>query len=135
MTAMKSLYMAHSGLRYLVLLVGLVAAVTFLVGLLSQKPPGKGLRILGSAFAGLLDLQGLLGLAMVLMDRTYPALIGHIVMMVMAAVVVHVLLVVNRKRASPGWLLPLAGVVLALLLIVGGILAIGRSPFRSVSLG
>lgn len=123
---MNILFQAHSGLRYLVLLVGLAALAYFVSGLAAKRPAGKGVRVLGSAFVGLLDLQVLLGLIMVAMGRYYPRLIGHIVMMVAAAAVTHALLVVNRKRPNPGFLLPLIAVALALVLIAGGIMAIGR---------
>jgi hypothetical protein len=123
---MNILFHAHSGLRYLVLLVGLAALVYFLSGLATKRPVDKGVRILGAAFTGLLDLQVLLGLIMVAMGRFYPQLIGHIVMMVLAAVETHVLMVMNRKRSNPGYLLPLIAVAVALALIAGGIMAIGR---------
>jgi vacuolar-type H+-ATPase subunit I/STV1 len=123
---MNILFQAHSGLRYLVLLVGLVALVYFVSGLVTKRPVGKPVRILGSAFVGLLDLQILLGIIMVAMGRYYPRLIGHIVMMLVAAAVAHVLLVVNRKRPNPGYVLPLVAVAVALALIAGGLMAIGR---------
>jgi hypothetical protein len=123
---MNILFQAHSGLRYLVLLVGLVALAYFVSGLATKRPVGKPVRILGSAFAGLLDLQIVLGLIMVAMGRYYPLLIGHIVMMLVAAALTHVLLVVNRKRPTPGYVLPLIAVALALALIAGGLMAIGR---------
>jgi hypothetical protein len=123
---MNFLFQAHSGLRYLVLLVGLAALSYFLSGLATKRPVDKGVRILGSAFTGLLDLQVVLGIIMVAMGRYYPQLIGHIVMMVLAAVETHVLLVLNRKRPNPGYLLPLIAVAVALALIAGGVMAIGR---------
>jgi vacuolar-type H+-ATPase subunit I/STV1 len=123
---MNILFQAHSGLRYLVLLVGLVALAYFVSGLVTKRPVGKPVRILGSSFVGLLDLQILLGIIMVAMGRYYPRLIGHIVMMLVAATVAHVLLVVNRKRPNPGYVLPLIAVAVALALIAGGLMAIGR---------
>jgi hypothetical protein len=123
---MNFLFQAHSGLRYLVLLVGLAALSYFLSGLATKRPIDKGVRILGSAFTGLLDLQVVLGIIMVAMGRYYPQLIGHIVMMLLAAVETHVLLVLNRKRPNPGYLLPLIAVAVALALIAGGVMAIGR---------
>lgn len=128
MDTLKPLFYLHSGLRYLVLLVGLVAVVYFASGLAMKRPVGKPVRILGSSFAGLLDTQVLLGLVLLGSGWPfYPALWGHLSMMVLAAVFAHVLLVVNRRRAQPGWLLPLLAVGGALLLILGGILAIGRN--------
>lgn len=123
---MNFLFQAHSGLRYLVLLVGLVALAYFVSGLATKRPVDKAVRILGSAFTGLLDLQVLLGIIMVAMGRYYPRLIGHIVMMILAVAVTHVLLVKNRKRSNPGYVLPLIAVAVALALIAGGIMAIGR---------
>jgi vacuolar-type H+-ATPase subunit I/STV1 len=130
---MKFLFHAHSGLRYLVLLAGLVALAYFVMGLTTKRPVDKGVRILGAAFTGLLDLQVLLGIIMVAMGRYYPRLIGHIVMMVAAAGVTHALLVINRKRPNPGYLLPLIAVAAALVLIVGGIMAIGRGVFTTTA--
>jgi vacuolar-type H+-ATPase subunit I/STV1 len=130
---MKFLFHAHSGLRYLVLLAGLVALAYFVMGLTTKRPVDKGVRILGAAFTGLLDLQVLLGIVMVAMGRYYPRLIGHIVMMVAAAGVTHALLVINRKRPTPGYLLPLIAVAAALVLIVGGIMAIGRGVFTTTA--
>ena len=123
---MNFLFQAHSGLRYLVLLAAVVALAYFVSGLVMKRPVDKGVRILGSIFTGLLDLQIVLGLAMVAMGRFYPQLIGHIAMMLLAAAVTHVLLVLNRKRPSPGYVLPLIAVVVALALIAGGTMAIGR---------
>ncbi|MCI0570328.1 MAG: hypothetical protein L0Y66_06230 [Myxococcaceae bacterium] len=129
---MNILYSAHSGLRYLVVLVALAAIAYFAYGLATKKPAGKAVRILGSTFVGLVDLQILLGLLMVALGRFYPALIGHIVLMVLAAGVVHTLLVLNRKRATPGFTLPLVAVLLGLALIWGGIAAIQRGLFQSI---
>jgi heme A synthase len=123
---MNFIFQAHSGVRYLVLLAGVAALSYFLSGLATKRPVDKGMRILGSAFTGLLDLQIVLGILTAVMGRFYPQLIGHIVMMVLAAVETHVLLVVNRKRPNPGYLLPAIAVGLALALITGGVMAIGR---------
>lgn len=133
---MRMLFYAHSGLRYLVLLMALVAIAFFAYGLATKRPVDKLVRIIGSSFAGLVDLQVLLGILLLGSGWPfYPALWGHLVMMVAAAVLAHAMLVVNRKRPNPGYLLPLIGVGGALLLIVLGILAIGRSPFASTHLG
>ena len=131
---MNALFQSHSGLRFIVLLVGVIAVIRYLVGLVGKQPADKSVRILGSAFVGFLDLQILLGLAMVAMGRWYPALIGHLVMMLAAAGVAHTLLAINRKRPQPGFVLPLVGVGVALLLIVGGIMAIGRGPFTMTAM-
>ena len=133
---MKTLFYLHSGLRSLVLLLGLVAAGYFAFGLATARPVGRPVRILGASFAGLMDTQILLGLVLLGSGWPfYPALWGHLSLMLLAAVLAHVLLVVNRRRAQPGHLLPLIAVVGALLLVLGGILSIGRSPLATTHLG
>lgn len=126
---------SHSGLRYLVLLAGLVAVAYYLFGLATKKQAGKPARILGSVFVGLLDLQIVLGLVMVFMGRWYPAMMGHLICMLLAAVLAHAMMVVNRRRAQPNFVLPLIGVAGALVLIVLGILAIGRGVFAMTVAG
>lgn len=126
---MTALLHAHSGLRFLVLLLGVVSLVVFGLGLAQNQPFGKMHRILGASFAGSLHLQVLLGLSLVAMGRWYPALAGHLAMMLLAAGAAQAAMTLNRKRAVPGMKLPLIGVVVALLLIFGGLMAIGRGLF------
>jgi len=130
---MNFLFAAHSGLRYLVLLAALVAAGVMLTGFLSRRPWGRPSRISLAVFTGLLDVQILLGIAMVAMGRFYPSLMGHIVMMLLAAVAAHGLSVTARKQADGrrAHSLGLIGVVLALLFIVLGITAIDRGVLES----
>lgn len=123
------LYMAHSGLRFLVLLAGAVNLTMCLVGLGLKRPFDKAARIVGSIFMGLVHLQVVLGLVLAAMLPFYPQLVGHIVSMLGAAAVVTVLQRRNRKAATPGYLLPLIATTAALALMVVGIMAIGRSPF------
>ena len=132
---MTPLFHAHSGLRFLILLLGVVNVVVLGAGLVTKKPFGKVHRILGASFAGSIHLQVLLGLALVAMGRWYPALIGHLAMMLLAAVVAQAAMTVNRRRASPGMQLPLIGVVVVLLCIFGGVMAIGRGLFTMTPMG
>ncbi len=132
---MTALLHAHSGLRYLVLLAGLAALVVFGLGVAQKKPFDKPGRIIGSIFAGLTHLQVVLGIVLVAMGTWYPALIGHLVCMLSAAVVLQVLLIRNRKSASPGFSLPLIAVIITLLLMVAGTFAINRHPFQSTLTG
>lgn len=128
---MTALLHAHSGLRFLILLLGAVNLVVLGAGLATKKPFGKIHRILGASFAGSLHLQVLLGLGLVAMGRWYPALIGHLVMMLLAAVVAQAAMTVNRKRPTPGMPIPFIGVLVALLCIFGGVMAIGRGLFTT----
>lgn len=119
---------AHSGIRYLVLLAGLIVVLYAAVGLFGRRPYDRGGRITMQVFVGLLDLQLLLGLLLVFSRPFYPALTGHIVMMVLAIGTAHAASSVNRRRPPErkSWTLQLGAAVLALFFIVGGILAIGR---------
>lgn len=126
---MIGLLHAHSGLRFLILLLGALNVASLGVALAQKKPYAKLHRILGSAFAGSLHLQVVLGVTMVAMGRYYPALVGHMVMMILAAVIAQVAMSLNRRREAPTLTLPLLGVVAALLCIVGGVMSIGRGLF------
>jgi hypothetical protein len=93
-TIMNILLMAHSGLRWLVLLIALIAIVKFLIGWL-QHGPYKGMdRGLMAAFSGLLDLQSLLGVILLVWSGLagvgFPFFrIAHGLIMVAAVVVAH----------------------------------------------
>lgn len=129
---MNILYHAHSGLRYLVLLAALAA----MVGLVYALATGRALRpaqILAAIFAGLLDLQILLGIGLVIGGIFPDAVVGHLVMMVVAAVSIHAGSIVGQRASSERrelWI-RLASIALALALIVGGIMAIGRGVLES----
>jgi hypothetical protein len=127
---MRPLFFAHSGVRYLVLLAGVVALVYLVRAVLARKPEGKGGRVVMSAFVGFLDLQILLGIILVALGDFYPALVGHIITMVIAAVVAHgSAAYAKRSGGDRADQIRLAGVVITLVLIVVGILAIGRAVF------
>jgi heme A synthase len=128
---MRMLFFAHSGLRHLVLLAGVLAIAYFAYLLATKSGNERVARILGASFVGLLDLQIVIGIVMVALGLFYPALIGHLFMMIGAAVVAHVALAMGKNTDPPsrGHAIRLAGVAIALLLVVGGILAIGRSVF------
>ncbi|MCE9667604.1 hypothetical protein LY474_07225 [Myxococcus stipitatus] len=130
----RMFFYAHSGLRYLVLLAGVLAIAYFAFGLATKRPFDKGGRILGAAFAGLLHLQVLLGILVLVTRFYYPALIGHIVMMVLAAGTAQATSSINRRRPQPGYALPLVGAVLAFVFIIGGIMAIGRGVFTTTAM-
>lgn len=128
---MSGLFHAHSGLRFLVLLLAAANVVVLGLGLAQKTPYGKVHRILGAAFAGMLHVQVVIGLAMVVLGRYYPALIGHMIMMILAAVAAQVTMSMNRRRSPPSLTLPLVGVLIALVCITGGVMAIGRGLFTT----
>ena len=129
----EMLFHAHSGLRYLVLLAALVALVIQAMGAFGDRPYERPSRLSMAAFTGLLDLQMLLGLAMVVLGCFYGALIGHLMMMVLAIAAAHGASSFAKKQADArkAHRISLAGVVVALVLVTGGIMSIGRTPVSS----
>lgn len=122
------LFSLHSGVRYLVLLAGVIGVIVALIRLKAGTTGDAG-RIAGAVFTRLLDLQVLLGIGVLITRPFYPALIGHLTMMILAVAVAHATQVLLRRRPperrSPAF--QLAGFLLTLVLLIGGIRAIGRS--------
>lgn len=130
---MNAVFAAHSGWRYLVLLAAAVALAVLLHGSLTRRPYDKRSRVAFAIFTGVLDIQVLLGIVLVALGRFYPSLIGHIMMMLLAAAAAHGASVLARKQEDhrKAHTLGLFGMVAALVLIAGGIMAIGRGVFQS----
>lgn len=127
------LFHAHSGVRYLLLLAGGAALAYLAQATMRSEPFTRASRILMAIFTGLLDLQILLGLLLLTVIPFYGALAGHLVLMFAAAFVAHAVSIANRNRPPERQSnsLLLAGAVGALVLVVLGILAIGRPIFGS----
>jgi hypothetical protein len=123
---MDMLFAAHSGVRYLVLLAGVIALVWFARGALARRPFVRPSPAILAGFVGFLDLQILLGLALVIGGRRPAAVWGHLTVMLAAAAVIHVVSARQKRRSPGGHGLPLVGVTLTLALVLVGILAIGR---------
>ena len=91
---MNILLMAHSGIRWLVLLIAVIAIVKFLIGWL-QGSQFKGMdRGLMAGFNGLMDLQMTLGIILLIWSGVsgvgFPLFrILHGLIMIAAAVVAH----------------------------------------------
>lgn len=120
------LYMAHAGLRYLILVAGLAVLVRAVHGMATGARYDKAMRVLGGVFAGLIHLQVLLGFGLLFTRQFYPALMGHLMLMILAAVVAQIVPSVMRRRpeAERTFAPHLVGTLVALLLIVAGIRAI-----------
>ena len=124
-----TVFTIHSYVRYLVLLAGVGAIVAAIVGWRMTAPP-RAERALAGAFVGLLDLQVVLGVLLLLTGFPfYGSLTGHLFMMLLAAAAAHGASVMARKRepTRSGSPIRAIGFALALILIVGGIMAIQRS--------
>ncbi len=125
----STLFHAHSGLRYLVLLAGLASFLYSIIAAVTSRPWDRGGKTLLTIFIGTLDFQVLLGLILVFVWPFYPALWGHIILMVLAAAAAHFTSVLNRRRPAErrSHLTVALGVAGTLVLVIGGITAIGRS--------
>lgn len=126
----ETVFTIHSYVRYLVLVAGVGAIITAIIGWRAAGLPPRAERALSGAFVGLLDLQVVLGVLVLLTGFPfYGALTGHLFMMVLAAAAAHGASVMARRRepARSGSPVRTVGFMLAMLLIVGGIMAIQRS--------
>ena len=119
-------FYTHSGVRYLVLIAAAAAVVYLLVGMFRGGQYDKVAKILTAAYIGLLDLQVIAGVILYLLIPSYPQLLGHVGMALAAVTVAHVANIMNKRRDEPSLGIALAGVVISLILIAGGIMAIGR---------
>lgn len=120
----------HSGVRYLVFLTAVLAIGAALLTNRPERPASRRHAMLNSVFVGLLDTQIVIGLVLLILRGFYPALMGHVMMMILAAVAAHGFALAakkrERERLQPAGTLRVMGIVVTLVLIVGGILAIGR---------
>ena len=121
-------FQAHSGLRYLVLLAGVLTVLYALYGVATKASYDRKIRILSSSFAGLIHLQILLGMALIFSGRFQPAVAGHLVMMIFAAAAGQIPVSVMRRRPEEDKTYLPHGVwaLVSLGAIVAGIMAIGR---------
>lgn len=133
------LYYAHSGLRYLVVLLVLLVLAAAAWGWLSKRQAGRLDRVLMSTLAATITVQALLGIGLVATGIWYGALGGHLLLMLIAVGVAHV--AAARARRAPdsqrAHLTRLIGAGLVLLLVFAGVQSIGRGLFeaRPVSAG
>jgi hypothetical protein len=114
----------HSILRWLIVIVGLVAIVKFLVGWARKSAFGKMDRGLSSGFSGLMDLQVTLGLLYFLITGFggvgFPIFrIEHLVTMLIAAAVAHAPSMF--KKAANKHAVAFYAILGALILIVIGV--------------
>jgi len=130
---------AHSGWRFLVLLVTLGVALFFAYALATQRTSAKNESTALKIWAGVVDMQFLLGLLLLISKYAldgveyWSKLTGHWVLGVVLVLLVHVPTLYRRLNGEPNaqtrrWMglgLPVVGLVLAALTI----LAIQNSLF------
>lgn len=122
----------HSGLRYLVLLAGLALVVYALRGVALKQPHDRTMKRLAITFRSLMDVTLFSGIVMVTVGYNFNADAGmHVVLMVLATVVSHVVpAVMRRRKQEQRTLMPYAvatAVVVALVIV--GTLSLGRPAF------
>ncbi len=122
------LFYAHSGIRYLALLMGLVVIGYALFGMATGRKHDTTMRALGASFAGTLDLNILLGVGLLFSGRFYPAVGMHLGVMLVAAVVAHIVPAVMKRRPqeSRSFMPYIVGAAVALALVATGITMLGR---------
>lgn len=118
----------HSGLRYVVLLLGLAVIAYAVYGIAAKRPYDQRMRALAAAFTGAIDLTALVGIAHLFTSRFYSQLSGHIAMMILAVAVAHVVSAVMKRRPPEQrtYMPHVIGTIIVLAIISFGILAIGR---------
>lgn len=124
---------AHSGVRYLVLLLGILALLYSVYGVVTRRSYDQTMRRLAGFFAVGLQINILLGLTLLVTSSGfYPQLGIHILLMVGAAMVAQIVPSVMRRRPMEerSWMPHLVSVLVALSMVVAGILTIpGASVF------
>jgi hypothetical protein len=123
---MNIMFHAHSWLRYLVLLVALAAVIALTYSVVTGRAM-RSARQLSTAYAVVLDIQILLGAFLMMGGILTDAVTGHLILMVLAAVATHGAFLIGQQTSSERRELGvrLGGIVGALILIAGGLVAIG----------
>lgn len=127
------LFAAHSGLRFLVLLAGLLVVLYALVGFFAKREYSPVMARLAAAFTGLLHLQVLTGISVLFTRTFHTAIMGHLFPTLAAAAVAQLTGSVMKRRpeARKSYGPHLVGAVLALGLVAAGVKAIGRGLLQS----
>lgn len=123
---MNTLLILHSTVRWMIVILGLVALVKFALGWLRNSAFGGMDRGLSSGFSGLIDLQVVLGLVFLVWTGVtgagFPALrIEHALTMIIAAIVAHLPLRWRQAAARLRFRNSLVSVLVTLLLIYMGV--------------
>jgi hypothetical protein len=118
----------HSGFRYLVLLAGLALIGYSVYALVTKREYDKRVRVLSAIFTASIDVTVIFGMIYLFTGVYRPQLGGHLVMMVLAAVLAHAVHRVMKRRPpeSQTFMPHIVGTLIVLCLIAAGTLAIGR---------
>jgi len=117
----------HSGLRWLIVLAGLAVIVYALRGVATKRPHDATMKNLAITFRSLMDVTLFSGVVVVMTGFDFQGNVGvHVVLMLFATVVSHIVPAVMRKRRQEERsLLPYAvATAVALALVFLGTLAV-----------
>ena len=117
----------HSIVRWLVVIVAVIAVVRYALAMAGRVQPSGMDRGLMSGYTGLLDLNVLLGLILIIVLGFTPPRIEHAVTNIIGVAVAHVLAQRAKKMedAKLKARTSLLGVVISLAIIVVGVALIG----------
>jgi len=119
----------HSIVRWVVVVVALIALVKFAAGWLGKMPFKSMDRGLMSGFTGVLDLQFLLGLILLFVKGFEPYRLEHAGTMIVALVLVHL---ARRWRSAPDTIRfrnNFLVILVAMLLIIVGVYVLPQGWF------
>ncbi len=122
----------HSALRYLVLLAGLAVIVYALRGVALKQPHDRTMKRLAITFRSLMDVTLFSGIVMITVGYDFNADAGlHVVLMVLATAVSHLVPAVMRtRRQNRRTLMPYAvATTVVIALVIVGTLSLGRPAF------
>ena len=117
----------HAGLPYLIILSGLATILYAVRGVITKQPHDKTMKNLAITFRSLMDLTLFSGLVVVMTGFGFYNDLGvHVIMMLLATIVSHVVPAVMRKRPQEErTLMPYAvGTAISLGLLAAGVAAI-----------
>jgi hypothetical protein len=125
---MSIVLMIHSLMRWLIVLVAIIASVKFALGWARQATVAKNDRMLMSIFGGLVDLQALLGIIFLLWNGLgtpigFPMFrIEHAITMIVALLVAHLPAAWKKNETATALrnnLFVVAGVIVVVVLGIG----------------
>lgn len=126
----------HSWVRWLIVLVALIALVKHIIGLARRSEYDSMTRGLMSAFSGLMDLQVVIGIIQLIVGwQAFSAIAGgfprvqikHLTVMLIAAIIAHLPMRWKDKPAAIRYRNSLVVIVVVAVLIVVGVMVLAGS--------
>jgi Na+-translocating ferredoxin:NAD+ oxidoreductase RnfE subunit len=122
---------AHSAFRYLALLAGIAVILYALHGMATSRAHDRNMKNLALTFRSTMDISVIIGVVMIMTGYGFYNDLGvHILVMVLATVVSHLVPAVMRKRPqAERTLAPYAvATAISLAMVMVGTLSLNRPP-------